>query len=180
MHIIPLGFPVVLSSSNKSWFLRICFKIITEKGRAIENSEQPLTQWDVELTFMFAGVKKSHQIFTKKRKIIRFWLFEVRQQIVLSLIACIASAQTLSYVFGWLFVYYRKTESMDLNVKDGAPLPFAYDILATALHYCNRAFVDYPKDIQDYFKQSLPKGYSWGRSLTFEDGGICIVRSDIK
>jgi len=44
MHIIPLGFPVVLSSSNKSWFLRICFKIITEKGRAIENSEQPLTQ----------------------------------------------------------------------------------------------------------------------------------------
>ena len=69
---------------------------------------------------------------------------------------------------------------MDLDVKDGAPLPFVYDILTTALHYGNRVFVNYPKDIPDYFKQSLPKGYSRERSLTFEDGGICIVRSDIK
>jgi len=83
----------------------------------------------------------------------------------------------LTFLVGCL--HFRRTQSMDLDVKEGAPLPFAYDILTTALHYGNRVFVDYPDDIPDYFKQSFPKGYSWERSLTFEDGGICIARSDI-
>jgi len=78
---------------------------------------------------------------------------------------------------------FRGKQNLKLTVTDGAPLPFAYDILTTALHYGNRVFVEYPDDIPDYFKQSFSKDskeYSWERSLTFEDGGICIARSDIK
>ena len=78
---------------------------------------------------------------------------------------------------------FRGKQNLNLTVTDGAPLPFAYDILTTALHYGNRVFVEYPHDIPDYFKQSFSKDskeYSWERSLTFEDGGICIARSDIK
>nr|QWT72353.1 LgBiT-PhoCl1-SmBiT-MBP [Cloning vector pBad-LgBiT-PhoCl1-SmBiT-MBP] len=33
--------------------------------------------------------------------------------------------------------------------------------------------------IPDYFKQSFPEGYSWERSMTYEDGGICIATNDI-
>ena len=68
---------------------------------------------------------------------------------------------------------------MDLTVKEGAPLPFAYDILTNAFHYGNRVFVKYPKDIPDYFKQMFPEGFSWERSMTFEDGAICIARNEI-
>ena len=68
---------------------------------------------------------------------------------------------------------------MDLTVKEGGPLPFAFDILTFACQYGNKVFVEYPDHILDYFKQSFPKGYSWERSMTFEDGGICISRSDI-
>ena len=32
---------------------------------------------------------------------------------------------------------------------------------------------------EDYFKQSFPKGYSWERSLAFDDRGICIARNGI-
>uniref|UniRef100_UPI0010F43253 Green to red photoconvertible GFP-like protein EosFP n=3 Tax=Lobophyllia hemprichii TaxID=46758 RepID=UPI0010F43253 len=74
---------------------------------------------------------------------------------------------------------YEGKQTMDLEVKEGGPLPFAFDILTTAFHYGNRVFVKYPDNIQDYFKQSFPKGYSWERSLTFEDGGICNARNDI-
>nr|AGI55991.1 mEos2-CBM2 fusion [synthetic construct] len=74
---------------------------------------------------------------------------------------------------------FEGKQSMDLEVKEGGPLPFAFDILTTAFHYGNRVFAKYPDNIQDYFKQSFPKGYSWERSLTFEDGGICIARNDI-
>ena len=75
---------------------------------------------------------------------------------------------------------FRGKQTLYLTVKEGGPLPFAYDILTTALHYGNRVFVEYPENIPDYFKQSFPKGYTWERSLIFEDGGICIARSDIK
>uniref|UniRef100_UPI0005B2EBEF Chimera protein of Calmodulin, GPF-like protein EosFP, and Myosin light chain kinase n=1 Tax=Rattus norvegicus TaxID=10116 RepID=UPI0005B2EBEF len=74
---------------------------------------------------------------------------------------------------------YEGKQTMDLEVKEGGPLPFAFDILTTAFHYGNRVFVKYPDNIQDYFKQSFPKGYSWERSMTFEDGGICYARNDI-
>nr|AAV66368.1 'ALL-ancestor' ancestral fluorescent protein variant B08 [synthetic construct] len=74
---------------------------------------------------------------------------------------------------------YEGTQTMNLKVKEGAPLPFAYDILTTAFQYGNRVFTKYPKDIPDYFKQSFPEGYSWERSMTFEDGGICTATSDI-
>ena len=69
---------------------------------------------------------------------------------------------------------------MDLVVTEGAPLPFAFDILTTAFHYGNRVFAKYPNHIPDYFKESFPEGYTWQRSLTFEDGGICIATNDIK
>ena len=68
---------------------------------------------------------------------------------------------------------------MNLTVKEGGPLPFAYDILTTVFQYGNRAFVKYPKDIPDYFKQSFPEGFSWERSMAYEDGGICIATNDI-
>ena len=61
---------------------------------------------------------------------------------------------------------------MDLEVKEGGPLPFAYDILTTTFHYGNRVFAKYPGHIPDYFKQSFPKGYSWERTFTFEDGAL--------
>ena len=69
---------------------------------------------------------------------------------------------------------------MDLTVVKGKPLPFAYDILTTIFNYGNRAFVKYPQDIPDYFKQTFPEGFSWERSMTYEDGGICTATNDIK
>jgi len=86
----------------------------------------------------------------------------------------------LYLTLGFLFLCFRGKQSMDLKVKEGGPLPFAYDILTTAFHYGNRVFAEYPDHITDYFKQSFPKGYSWERSLTFEDGGVCIARNEIK
>ena len=74
---------------------------------------------------------------------------------------------------------FRGMQNMNLKVIDGGPLPFAFDILTTVFHYGNRAFVKYPKDIPDYFKQSFPEGYCWERSMAYEDGGISIATNDI-
>nr|BBA16870.1 AG-MDM2 [synthetic construct] len=74
---------------------------------------------------------------------------------------------------------YEGTQILDLNVTEGAPLPFAYDILTTVFQYGNRAFTKYPADIQDYFKQTFPEGYHWERSMTYEDQGICTATSNI-
>jgi len=74
---------------------------------------------------------------------------------------------------------FEGKHTMDLTVKEGEPLPFAYDILTTVFDYGNRVFAKYPRDIADYFKQSFPEGYSWERSMTYEDGGICIATNDI-
>ena len=68
---------------------------------------------------------------------------------------------------------------MDLAVKEGGPLPFAYHILTTVFDYGNRAFVKYPTDIVDCFKQTFPEGFSWERVMTYEDGGTCIATNDI-
>ena len=46
---------------------------------------------------------------------------------------------------------------MNVVLTKGAPLPFAFDILATAHQYGNRAFTQYPADIPDYFKQTFLK-----------------------
>lgn len=73
----------------------------------------------------------------------------------------------------------RGTQTIDLEVIAGAPLPFAFDILTTVFMYGNRVFAKYPQEIVDYFKQSFPGGYSWERSMTYEDGGICIATNDI-
>nr|AAU04449.1 green fluorescent protein G1 [Orbicella faveolata] len=74
---------------------------------------------------------------------------------------------------------FEGKQTMDLTVIEGAPLPFAYDILTTVFDYGNRVFAKYPKDIPDYFKQTFPEGYSWERSMTYEDQGICIATNDI-
>jgi len=165
--------------------------------RANENSEQPLTQWKFELTLTLLGIQESYQIFTMKTKawgyVLTVWdqtaniphfnclIFRNR---LVSLLrqkkkSCIAYERTLSYDFIDRLCF-RGKQTLYLTVKEGGPLPFAYDILTTALHYGNRVFVEYPENIPDYFKQSFPKGYTWERSLIFEDGGICIARSDIK
>ena len=79
-----------------------------------------------------------------------------------------------------VFFCYRGTHVIDLEVVEGGPLRFAYDILTTAFQYGNRAFTKYPSDIPDYFKQTFPKGYTWERTMNFEDGGMCTVNSDVR
>jgi len=74
---------------------------------------------------------------------------------------------------------FEGKQTMDLTVVDGGPLPFAFDILTTVFDYGNRVFAKYPDNIVDYFKQSFPGGYSWERSMTYEDGGVCIATNDI-
>nr|ABB17956.1 green fluorescent GFP-like protein [Oxypora echinata] len=74
---------------------------------------------------------------------------------------------------------FEGKQTMDLAVVDGGPLPFAFDILTTSFNYGNRVFTKYPDTIVDYFKPSFPEGYSWERSMTYEDGGICIATNDI-
>ena len=66
-----------------------------------------------------------------------------------------------------------------LTVTKGGPLPYAFDILTAAFQLGKRAFVKYPNDIPDYFKQSFPEGFSWERRMTYEDEGICVVTNDI-
>uniref|UniRef100_UPI000620A936 Photoconvertible fluorescent protein n=1 Tax=Dipsastraea favus TaxID=1869259 RepID=UPI000620A936 len=74
---------------------------------------------------------------------------------------------------------FEGIQNVDLTVIEGGPLPFAFDILTTAFHYGNRVFVEYPEEIVDYFKQSFPEGYSWERSMSYEDGGICLATNNI-
>ena len=69
---------------------------------------------------------------------------------------------------------------MDLIVVvEGGLLPFAFDILTTVFDYGNRVFAKYPAEIVDYFKQFFPEGYCWERSMSYEDGGVCIATNDI-
>ena len=80
----------------------------------------------------------------------------------------------------FLYIFFSGKQTIDLIVKEGGPLPFAFDILTTATEYGNRAFTKYPSDIQDYFKQSFPEGFSWERTMAFADGGFCEVKNDIR
>ena len=74
---------------------------------------------------------------------------------------------------------FRGMQTMDLTVIEGGPLPFAFDTLTTVFNYGNRVYVKYPEEIPDYFKQSFPEGYSWERSMSYEDGAICLATNDI-
>ena len=74
---------------------------------------------------------------------------------------------------------FRGMQTMDLTVIEGGPLPFAFDILTIVFNYGNRVYVKYPEEIPDYFKQSFPEGYSWERSMSYEDGAICLATNDI-
>nr|ACV52376.1 fluorescent protein [Scleractinia sp. Lizard Island 35] len=74
---------------------------------------------------------------------------------------------------------FEGKQTIELKVVDGGPLPFAFDILTTVFEYGNRVFAKYPPEIVDYFKQSFPEGYSWERSMMYEDGGICIATNNI-
>ena len=69
---------------------------------------------------------------------------------------------------------------MMLKVTNGAPLPFSFDLLTPAYMYGNRAFTKYPADIPDYFKKTFPEGYSWERSIIFEDQAVCTATSHIR
>nr|ABI58282.1 green fluorescent protein [Corynactis californica] len=66
---------------------------------------------------------------------------------------------------------FKGQQTLKLRVTKGGPLPFAFDILSATFTYGNRCFCDYPEDMPDYFKQSLPEGYSWERTMMYEDGG---------
>lgn len=75
---------------------------------------------------------------------------------------------------------YEGKKTLELRVTKGGPLPFAFDILSSVFTYGNRCFCDYPEDMPDYFKQSLPEGYSWERTLMFEDGGCGTASAHIR
>nr|ABB17970.1 cyan fluorescent GFP-like protein [Eusmilia fastigiata] len=75
---------------------------------------------------------------------------------------------------------YEGHQRFNLRVTKGAPLPFAVDILSAAFAYGNRCFTKYPKEIPDFFKQSLPEDMSWERTMTFEDGGIVAISAHIR
>nr|ACD03133.1 green fluorescent protein [Zoanthus sp. EB-2008] len=71
-------------------------------------------------------------------------------------------------------------QTLNLCVDKGGPLPFSEDILSAVFTYGNRIFADYPQDIDDYFKNSCPAGYTWTRSFLFEDGAVAIASADIR
>nr|AAZ67343.1 GFP-like yellow fluorescent protein [Corynactis californica] len=68
---------------------------------------------------------------------------------------------------------YEGNQTLKLRVTKGGPLPFAFDILTATFCYGNRCFCEYPEDMPDYYKQSFPEGYSFERTMMFEDGACC-------
>jgi len=75
---------------------------------------------------------------------------------------------------------FEGLQSMNLYVREGGPLPFAFDILIPSYMYGDRVFTKYPPEIEDYFKKSLPEGFKWMRSMLFEDNAVCTVSADIR
>nr|Q9U6Y7.1 RecName: Full=GFP-like fluorescent chromoprotein dsFP483 [Discosoma striata]AAF03370.1 fluorescent protein FP483 [Discosoma striata] len=71
------------------------------------------------------------------------------------------------------------TNTVTLEVTKGGPLPFGWHILCPQFQYGNKAFVHHPDNIHDYLKLSFPEGYTWERSMHFEDGGLCCITNDI-
>uniref|UniRef100_UPI000D671F2D GFP-like non-fluorescent chromoprotein n=1 Tax=Radianthus crispa TaxID=3122430 RepID=UPI000D671F2D len=73
---------------------------------------------------------------------------------------------------------FAGTQSMRIHVTEGAPLPFAFDILAPCCEYGSKTFVHHTAEIPDFFKQSFPEGFTWERTTTYEDGGILTAHQD--
>nr|AAM10626.2 green fluorescent protein [Heteractis crispa] len=73
---------------------------------------------------------------------------------------------------------YKGSQSLTITVTEGGPLPFAFDILSHAFRYGNKVFAKYPKDHPDFFKQSLPEGFTWERVSNYEDGGVLTVKQE--
>nr|BAE93225.1 large stokes shift fluorescent protein [Montipora sp. 20] len=73
---------------------------------------------------------------------------------------------------------YEGEQTVKLTVTKGGPLPFAWDILSPLFQYGSIPFTKYPEDIPDYVKQSFPEGYTWERTMNFEDGAVCTVSND--
>nr|BBC08820.1 fluorescent Protein [Ricordea sp. FP2-3] len=75
---------------------------------------------------------------------------------------------------------YDGTQTLYLTVEGGKTLNFSFDVLTPAFQYGNRAFTKYPGNIPDFFKQTFSGGgYTWKRTMTYEDGGVSTVESDI-
>ena len=74
---------------------------------------------------------------------------------------------------------FEGKQTMNLCVVEGGPLPFSEDILSATFDYGNRVFTEYPQGMVDFFKNSCPAGYTWHRSLLFEDGAVCTTSADI-
>ena len=69
---------------------------------------------------------------------------------------------------------------MDIKVTEGGPLPFSFDVLTLCFMYGQKVFINYPKEIPDFFKQSFPEGYTWERVTSYEDGGVLSVTQDTR
>ena len=85
----------------------------------------------------------------------------------------------LQFVHTIFFALLRGKQTINLCVVEGGPLPFSEDILSAVFDYGNRVFTEYPQDMVDFFKNSCPAGYTWQRSLLFEDGAVCTASADI-
>ena len=85
----------------------------------------------------------------------------------------------LQFVNTIFFVLLRGKQTINLCVVEGGPLPFSEDILSAVFTYGNRVFTEYPQGMVDFFKNSCPAGYTWQRSLLFEDGAVCTASADI-
>ncbi|XP_074621901.1 GFP-like fluorescent chromoprotein FP506 [Acropora palmata] len=74
---------------------------------------------------------------------------------------------------------FEGKQTINLCVVEGGPLPFSEDILSAVFDYGHRVFTEYPQGMVDFFKNSCPAGYTWHRSLLFEDGAVCTASADI-
>ena len=147
-----------------------------------------LPSFDFPFMFFFRGTHTVNRT-VKGRTCVRFltlpWflvhVFSFRETLYKSY-SCQGRSSLRFLTQRWfpVYVFFRGTQTINLTVTSGGPLPFAYDILTTAFQYGNRVFTKYPKDIPDYFKQSFPEGYSWERHFEYEDGGKCDVKSVIR
>nr|AOQ25779.1 blue chromoprotein 2 [Actinia tenebrosa] len=73
---------------------------------------------------------------------------------------------------------FEGTQVEKIRITEGGPLPFAYDILAPCCMYGSKTFIKHVSGIPDYFKDSLPEGFTWERTQIYEDGGYLTIHQD--
>nr|AAK71343.1 green fluorescent protein-like protein [Condylactis gigantea] len=73
---------------------------------------------------------------------------------------------------------FEGTQNMRIRVTEGAPLPFAFDILSPCCAYGSKTFIKHTSGIPDYFKRSFPEGFTWEGTTIYEDGRVLTAHQD--